>query len=61
MTATIVVAAAAPATDTVAVDRTAGTSSDGRAGWAVLAIAAIAGLVLGRRRFGRPAEAAISD
>ena len=59
MTATIVVAAAAPATDTV----DPGKPGPGSAGtpWLLLLFAAAGGLALARRRFARPDPAATED
>ncbi|HEX2756341.1 MAG TPA: cupredoxin family copper-binding protein [Candidatus Limnocylindrales bacterium] len=60
MTATIVVAGSTtpPPTDTL---DPAAASSNGGAPWALLALAALGGLVLGRRRFARPVEAPAAD
>jgi MYXO-CTERM domain-containing protein len=57
MTATIVVAGAPPATDTI--DPTPAPS--GGPAWGLLALAALGGLALARRRFGWSAEAATID
>lgn len=57
MTGTVVVSNAPPATD--AVDPIAAPSDS--TPWGLLALAALGGLVIGRRRFGRPVEAPAND
>jgi MYXO-CTERM domain-containing protein len=57
MTATIVVAGAPPATDRVS----ATAAASGGPAWGLLALAALGGLLLARRRFGRSTEPATID